>query len=147
MLTEARAAPEMRCPAAAGQQYVQPAVACRFLSSSPASNLCRYASAPGALADTFIRLIRPRSPDRDINPHDDDSLPAQASRHPTRPSAVQYSRLPRSVLLLQFRAQRGYGPRGVTLHRAAADAHRRRYLGFGEVRVVPQHDRLTLPGG
>ena len=40
----------MRCPAAAGlrhglQQQVQPVVARPFLSSSPASNLCRYASA------------------------------------------------------------------------------------------------------
>jgi hypothetical protein len=36
------------------------------------------------------RRVETRSPDRDINPHVDDSLLAQASRHPTRQVPLQY---------------------------------------------------------
>src|SRR5512140_3303034 len=77
MLTEVRR--RLRCgvSAAAGlrhalQRQVQPVVARPFSSSSPASNLGRYASArrrgsapPEPLADTFMQLNKPRSPDRD----------------------------------------------------------------------------------
>jgi pro-kumamolisin-like protein len=69
-------------------------------------------------------------------------IPAAAGRPRRRASG-----LPRSVLLLQVRAQRGHGPRGVAFHRAAADAHRGRDLSLREIRVVPQHDRLALPAG
>ncbi len=78
----------MRCSAAAGlrhglQRQVQPIVVRPFLSSSPASNPLQVRQRPAArlsppepLADTFMQLIKPRSPDPDINPHEDDSLPA-----------------------------------------------------------------------
>src|SRR6185437_12408820 len=88
MLTEAQSASEMRCPAAAGQQQVQPAVARPFLSSSPASNPCRYASAPGALADTFIRLVRPAAQAATSTLTTMTASRPGHTRHPTRPSAV-----------------------------------------------------------
>src|SRR5689334_2492411 len=55
-------------------------------TATPAPGTAR----PNPLADTFMQLIKPRSPDPDINPCKEDSLPAQASRHPTRQVPLQY---------------------------------------------------------
>jgi hypothetical protein len=52
-----------------------------------------------------------------------------------------------SLLLLQGRAQGGHAAGGVALDRAAADPHRGGDLCFGQVSVVPQHDRLALTVG
>src|SRR5215471_17262703 len=58
---------------------------------------------------------------------------------PARLPAVSWS------LLLQYRLERGHATRGVALHRAAADAHRRRDVSLRQVGVVAQDDRLALP--
>ncbi len=64
--------------------------------------------------------------------------------------ALALPRAPARGLVSRFGeryAQRGQAAGGMTLHRAAADRHGPGRVGLGEVPVVPQHDRLALPGG
>src|SRR4029077_8973706 len=89
MLTEVRAASEMRCSAAAGQQQVQPAVVRPFLKlQSGQQPLQVRQRARRALADTFIRLLRPAAPAATSTLTSMTVSRPGHTRHPTRPSAV-----------------------------------------------------------
>src|SRR5712691_9243326 len=75
-----------------------------------------------------------------------DSACRRASARSSSGAVIPPARLPAvsCSLLLQYRLERGYATCRMALHRAPADAHRRRDVGLRQVSVVPQHNCLAL---